>query len=155
MAHYPCGVCEKSIDDDSKQSSIFCDLCKFRVYTKCNELNFLYFQHIKACSEPWFCFKFIGDLFPFATLDNQNFSSFALNNKNSNVNPGSSINLKPPPNLSLLFSQFNDLSSDSINKNLENVMTNCKYYDIDDIQKIKSKPNSLFIPSKYMFPQKF
>ena len=35
------------------------------------------------------------------------------------------------------------------------MMTNCKYYDIDDIQKIKSKPNSLslFIPSNYMFPQ--
>ena len=32
MAHYPCGVCEKSIDD-SKQSSIFCDLCNSRVHT--------------------------------------------------------------------------------------------------------------------------
>ena len=34
-------------------------------------------------------------------------------------------------------------------------MTNCKYYDIGDIQKIKSKPNSLslFIPSNCMFPQ--
>ena len=56
MAHYPCGVCEKSIDD-SKQSSIFCDLCKFWVHTKCNQLNFLDFQHIKACTERWFCFK--------------------------------------------------------------------------------------------------
>ena len=115
MAHYPCGVCEKSIDD-SKQSSIFCDLCKFWVHTKCNQLNFLDFQHIKACTEPWFCFKCISDLFSFGTLNNQNFSSFVLNNKNSNANTGSSINLEPPPNLSLLFNQFNDLSSDSINK---------------------------------------
>ena len=30
------------------------------------------------------------------------------------------------------------------------MMTNCKYYDNDDIQKIKTKPNSLFIPSKCM-----
>ena len=125
MAHYPCGVCEKSIDD-SKQSSIFCDLCKFWVHTKCNQLNFLDFQHIKACTEPWFCFKCISDLFPFGTLNNQNFSSFVLNNKNSNANTGSSINLKPPSNLSLLFNQFNDLSSDSINKNPKNMMTNCK-----------------------------
>ena len=154
MAQYPFGVCEKSIDD-SKQSSIFCDLCKFWVHTKCNQLNFLDFQHIKACTEPWFCFKCISDLFPFGTLNNQNFSSFVLNNKNSNENTGSSINLEPPPNLSSLFNQFNDLSSDSINKNLENMMTSCKYYDIDDIQKIKSKSNplSLFIPSKCMFPQ--
>ena len=83
MAHYLCGVWEKSIDD-SKQSSIFCDLCKFWVHTKCNQLNFLDFQHIKACTEPWFCFKCISDLFPFGTL-NQNFSSFALNNKNNNA----------------------------------------------------------------------
>ena len=91
----------------------------------------------------------------FGTLNNQNFSSFVLINKNSNENTGSSINLEPPPNLSSLFNQFNDLSSDSINKNLENMMTSCKYYDIDDIQKIKSKSNplSLFIPSKCMFPQ--
>ena len=26
------------------------------------------------------------------------------------------------------------------------MMTNCKYYDIDDIQKIKSKPNSVSLP---------
>ena len=84
-------------------------------------------------------------MFPFGTLNNH-FSSFLLNNKNSNANTGSSINLKPPPNLSL-FSQFNDLSSDSINKNPENMMTNCKYYDTDDIQTIKSKPNSLFLYS--------
>ena len=58
-------------------------------------------------------------MFPFGTLNNQNFSSFVLNNKNSNANTGSSINLKPPPNLSLLFNQFNDLSSDSVNKNPE------------------------------------
>ena len=146
MAHYPYGVCQKPADG-SKQSSIFYDLCKFWVHTKCNQLNFLDFQHIKACTEPWFCFKCISDLFPFGKLNNQNFSSLVFNNKNSNANTGSSINLKPPPNLSLLFNQFNDLSSDSINKNPENMMTNCKYYDTDDIQTIKSKPNSLFLYS--------
>ena len=53
------------------------------------------------------------------------------------MNTGSPKNLKPSPNLSLLINQFNDLSSDSINKNPENTI-NCKYYDIDDIQKIKT-----------------
>ena len=70
-------------------------------------------------------------MFLFGTLNNQIFSSFVLNNKNSNANIGTSINLKPPPSLSLLFNQFNDLSSDSVNKNPGNMMTNCKYYDID------------------------
>ena len=140
MAQYPYGVCEKSIDD-SKQSSILCDLCKFWIHTKCSQLKFFDFQHIKACTEPCFCFKCISDLFGFGTLNNQNFISFVLNNKNSNANTGNSINLEPPPILSLLFNQFNDLSSDSINKSPENMMTNCKYYNIDDMQKIKSNPN--------------
>ena len=35
-------------------------------------------------------------MFPFGTLNNQNFSSFVPNNKNSNVNTGSSTNLEPP-----------------------------------------------------------
>ena len=82
-------------------------------------------------------------MFPFGTHNKQNFSSFVLNNKNSNTNTGSSIDLKPPPNLSLLINQSNDLSSDSVNKNPENMMNNCKYYDIDNIQKIKSKPDYL------------
>ena len=115
MAQYPCGVCEKSIDD-SKQSSIFCDLYKFWVHTKFNQLKFLDLQHIKAYTEPWFCFKCTSDVFPFGTVNNQHFISFPLNYKNSNANADSSINLKPPPNFSLLFKQFNDLSSDSINK---------------------------------------
>ena len=72
-------------------------------------------------------------MFDFGTLNNQ-FSSFFLNNNKKNTNTGSSINLKPRPNLSLLFNQFNDLSSDLINKNPEN-MTNCKYCDIDGRQK--------------------
>ena len=86
----------------------------------------------------------ISDMFPFGTLNNQNFSSFVRNNKKNNACTGSSINQKPRPNFSLLFNQFNDLSSDSINKNPEN-MTSCKNYDINDIQKIKTKPNSLSV----------
>ena len=124
MAHYTCGVCEMSIDD-SKQSAIFCDLCESWVHTKCNELDILDFQHIKACIEPWFCFKCVSRVFPFAALNNQNFSSFVIKNKNSNANTGSSINLKAPRNLSLLLNQFNDFPSDSFNKNPENMMTNC------------------------------
>ena len=51
----------------------------------------------------------ISDMFPFGTLNNQNFSSFV--HLIINENPGN--------------------------------MTSCKNYDIDDIQKIKTEPNSL------------
>ena len=141
MAHYPYGVCQKSADG-SKQSSIFYDLCKFWVHTKCNQLNFLDFQlvlnHGFVLNASAICFllvhliiKILVHLFLTITII---------------INTGSSINLEPHPNLSLLFKQFHDLSSHLINKNPENMMTNCKYYDIDDIQKIKSKPNSVSLP---------
>ena len=95
MGHYPCGVCGKSIDD-SKQPSIFCDLCKIWVLCKCIHLDFQDFQHIKACAEPWFCFKCISDMFPLGTFNNQNIKSLVLNN-NKNTTTNSSINLQPPP----------------------------------------------------------
>ena len=60
----------------------------------------------------------------------------------SYTDTGSSIYLKPPPTLCLLFNLFNNLSPDSVNKNPEN-MINCKYYNIDDIQKIKTKLDPL------------
>ena len=41
--------------------------------------------------------------------------------------------LNPPPNLKLLFNQFNDLTVESNNKSPENFI-NCKNIDIDEIQ---------------------
>ena len=43
--------------------------------------------------------------------------------------------LKPQENLTNLFNEFNNLSSDQ-NNNSENII-NCKYYDIDEIQTLK------------------
>lgn len=45
----------------------------------------------------------------------QSFRRFVHNNRN-NTNIGSSINLKPSPNLSLLYNQLDHLSSDWIKK---------------------------------------
>ena len=143
MAHYPCGVCKKSTDD-SKQSSVFCDLCKFWVHTKCNQ-TFLISNILKLVLNHGFVLN--ASVICFLLVHLIKISVHLFLTVRIVVNTSSSINLKPPPNLSLLFNQFNDLSLDSINKNPENMMTNCKYYDTDDIQTIKSKPNSLFLYS--------
>ena len=45
----------------------------------------------------------------------------------------------PPPNLKLLFNQFNDWTADS-NKKPENFI-NCKNLDTDEIQKMEIEPN--------------
>ena len=52
------------------------------------------------------------------------------------------LKLNPPPNLKLLFNQFNELTAESNKKNPENFI-NCRNLDIDEIQKMKIEPNSL------------
>ena len=47
--------------------------------------------------------------------------------------------LKPQENLTNLFNEFNNLSSDQ-NNNSENII-NCKYYDIDEIQTLNKLNN--------------
>ena len=58
-------------------------------------------------------------------------------------NKNSSIHLTPPPNLALLFNQFNNTSLEQI-VNPENVV-NSRYFHIDEIQalKLQDKKNSL------------
>ena len=59
--------------------------------------------------------------------------------KHSNDN--SILKCNPPPNLKLLFNQFNELTAKSNKKNSES-STNCRNLDIDEIQKMKVEPNS-------------
>ena len=58
------------------------------------------------------------------------------------TNDNSILTLNPPPNLKLLFNQFNELTADSDKKNQENFI-NCRNLDIDEIQEMKIEANSL------------
>ena len=64
-------------------------------------------------------------------------------------NKNSSIHLMPPPNLALLFNQFNNTSEQ--NGNPENVV-NSRYIDIDEMQALKlhDKKLPIFLPYKCM-----
>ena len=112
--------------------------------------NFIDFQRISGNnSYLWPCFNCISETFPFGNLYNQNFHSFIHNNPEMNgssvgkyKNDNSVLTLNPPPNLKLLFNQFNELTAESNKKNPENFI-NCRNLDIDEIQKMKIEPNSL------------
>ena len=65
----------------------------------------------------------------------QGFSYSILNNYNEISNKNSSVLLKPPANLALLFNQFNN-SSPEQQIDPENVV-NSRYFDIDQIQSLK------------------
>ena len=68
-------------------------------------------------------------------FDRQGISYSILNNYIEISNKNSSVLLKPPPNLSLLFNQFNN-SSPEQQIDPENVV-NSRYFDIDLIQSLK------------------
>ena len=107
------------------------------VHPKCNNLNFIDFQHVRGSDNTWFCFKCNTNILPFGKLNNLNFQSFILSlieaSSDANQNKeNSTLFLKPPPNLRLLFNQFNDLSAESSRTNPENssaakIMTLMKY----------------------------
>ena len=147
IQQFPCSVCHKSIGD--KENSIFCDLCKLWVHIKCNNLNYVDYQYLSGCSDPWYCLNCNSEIYAFGSLNKQNFMSFIRGNltdslKLDNLNSTSTLVLKQPANLSQLYNQFNNTSENHTNKDPDNAVK-CRYYDIEEIQtlKIPNKSKSL------------
>ena len=123
------------------------DFSQTRVHIKCNHLNYMDYKYLQSCNELWYCLSCTNALFPFGSLNNQNFLNFIGNNntitssKTKNLN--SSLLLKPPPDLALLFNQFNNAIPEN-HSDPENVIQS-KYYDEDELEKLKipNKENSL------------
>ena len=135
-----CNICEKSFSD--KDDAIQCDICQAWIHLKCNKLNHNGYKYLQGSSDPWFCLYCCSTIFPFGFLSNRFFICFK--NVSENVSSkNSSIHLTPPPNLALLFNQFNNTSPEQ-NVDPENVV-NSRYFDIDEIQALKlyDKKNSL------------
>ena len=84
---FPCSICTKAIGGND--NSIYCDKCNLWFHIKCNNLNFIDYQYLNGNDDPWFCLKCNSEIYPFGTL---------------------SLVLKPPPNFTSLFNQFNNSS---------------------------------------------
>ena len=56
--------------------------------------------------------------------------------KNDNENEFNNLVLKPPPSLSSLFNQFNNVPQTNDHEDPKNGVT-CKYYDLDEVQSMK------------------
>ena len=83
------------------------------------------------------------------TLDNKKFMQHILNRsnmKNDNKIEFNNLVLEPPPSLSLLFNQFDNIPQTHDHKDPENVVR-CKYYDLEEVQSIKipNKNSCLFL----------
>ena len=83
------------------------------------------------------------------TLDNKKFMQHILNRsnmKNDNKIEFNNLVLEPPPSLSSLFNQFDNIPQTHDHKDPENVVR-CKYYDLGEAQSIKipNKNSCLFL----------
>ena len=59
-----CHTCNCFVHDN--QLSIFCDLCKTWIHSKCIKLTRKALLDLSLHEEPWFCSKCIGNTFPFS-----------------------------------------------------------------------------------------
>ena len=129
-----CNTCSKTV---SHRNSIICAQCFKPIHLKCNNLNFLDGQLIKNSNSSWFCLHCSNNIFPFTNITNKELQS-VFSNEEYHVDDyidnstNTRLVLKPQENLTNLFNEFNNLSSDQ-NNNSENII-NSKYYDIDEIQ---------------------
>ena len=140
VTKFPCKLCPKNVSDND--NAILCDLCQTWVHIKCNHLNYIDYKYLQGCNEPWYCLSCTTMLFSFGNLNNQKFLGFINNNNNNNnnnsnesKNSNSFLILKPPPDLALLFNQFNNAIPEN-NSDPENVIQS-KYYDIDELQQLR------------------
>ena len=136
-----CITCNKTVNH---RNSITCAQCFKPIHLKCNNLNFVDDQFIKNSNSSWFCSNCSNNIFPFTNITNEKLQS-VFSNEEYHVDNyiDNLINtcfvLKPQENLTNLFDEFNNLSSDQ-NNNSENII-NCKYYNIDEIQTLNKLNN--------------
>ena len=112
------------------------------VHLKCNNVNVVDAEIIKNTGSDrfWICMFCSNNLFPFATLNDHKLYQTLSQSNNHYTGSSNSYStntcsaLKPPKNLSNLFNEFNNLSSQQ-NKITENIIY-CKYYDIEEIQSL-------------------
>ena len=113
-----CNVCEKSVNN---RNYMKCSFCQKDVHLKCNDLNYVDSQIIK------------NHLLPLIITS---FTLYYQLQKYCEIEPTDTcLILKPPKNLAHLFSELNNLSSE--NEDSDEKHINCKYYDINQLQKIK------------------
>ena len=109
-------TCNKSV---SWRNLIECSLYFTMVHLKCNNLNVADAEIMKNTGSDgfWICMFCSSNLFPFATLDHHKLhqtlsqSSKHYSGSSNSYSTNACSTLKPPKNLSNLFNEFNNFSS--------------------------------------------
>ena len=110
-----------------------CDTCQFWIHLKCSKLDLVDYKHLQGSNDPSFRLSYCSTSLPFGYLTESDLSCSVLDKNYIEISSkNSSVLFKPPPNLALLFNQFNN-SSPEQQIDPENV-GNSRYYEIDQIQ---------------------
>ena len=133
-----CSVCSKRVANNHK--AILCDCCNSFVHIKCNNLAAEDYEKYKNDPNLDFtCLKCNHSMFPFMSLNNQQFFMFAKNGVI--LNDDSELELIPSSEQKAFMDKVtNQIKSyrlemnDDGNDDLEE-MTDCKCYTIDDFKK--------------------
>ena len=130
-----CKLCNKPVSD---KSSIKCNFCSQVSHYKCNYLTSVDSHLIKNFNENWQCLHCSRNMFPFVELHDYKFN-IATGNKIDYTANNDKLSFKTPPNLSELYNQFNNLSS---NNEDSDDLVNCKYYNIEEMSNLKDSINN-------------
>ena len=113
-------------------------------------------------NHPWYCITCSSSIFPFNCLNSKKFGSLLINQTETNNyifdSNKSSLLLNTSPKLTNLVHQLNNNTIDN-NKNIDDNFIYSKYFDIDEIQKMKitnkEKCLSLFHINVYSLSKNF
>ena len=132
-----CNACKKSV---SNRNALTCSLCQQDVHPKCNDLNYVDSQMIKNLNKLWYCLNCCQEVFPFTSINNYKLHTLLSSKRFCDFeSTDTCLILNSPKNLTHLFNEINNLSPD--NEDCPDERVNCKYYDINQIQKLKSMNN--------------
>ena len=108
-------------------------------------------------NHPWYCITCSSSIFPFNCLNSKKIGSLLINQTETNNysfdSNKSSLLLNPSPKLTNLVHQFNNNTIDN-NRNIDDNFIHSKYFDIDEILKMKitnKEKMSLLILYKCVF----
>ena len=142
-----CSICSKKVANNHK--AILCDLCNSWAHIKCNKLSTNDYEKFKNDPNLEFtCMQCNHTIFPFMSLNNDQFYTFVK--KGVLLNDESTLELNLSPDQKMFMDRITnqikshkfDISDDEIDEFEDTV--NCKYYSADDFRKEKFSNSSSF-----------
>ena len=138
--------CHKPIGD---KEHIFCDLYKLRVRIKYNNLNYVGYEQLSGCSDPWYCLSCNSEIHALDNLNKQNIISLIREKltdslKLDKINSKNTLVLKLPANLRQLFNQFNNGTGNYRSRDPDNAVK-CRYYIKEEIQTLNIPKKEVLI----------